>query len=91
MCDCRSIGMDGFTHRNFGMASTARAGHHFGMAGFGGSPNLVKDASELTAAGYVVQAPASGSLLDAFGSANRQYVMIGGGLLALFVLMKTLK
>lgn len=87
MCSC----MDGYTHRNFGRAQTMGSYSRRSFGGFGKSPNLVQDASDLTAAGYVVQAPASGDLFDAFGSANRQYVMIGAGALALLVLMKTIK
>lgn len=87
MCSC----MDGYTHRNFGRAPAMGSHSRRSFGGFGKSPNLVQDASDLTAAGYVVQAPASGDLFDAFGSANRQYVMIGAGALALLVLMKTIK
>jgi len=81
--------MDGFTHRHFG-GSPAMA-RSIGMGGFGKTPNLVQDASELTSAGYVVQAPASANILDAFGSANRQYVMYGLGALALVAVVKMLK
>lgn len=87
MCTC----MDGYTHRQFGRPQALGSYSPRNFGGFGKSPNLVQDASDLTAAGYVVQAPSSGNILDAFGSANRQYVMIGAGALALLALVKFIK
>ena len=61
------------------------------LAGFGKGPNLTQDYNELTQAGYVVQAPASTNILDAFGSQNRTMVEIGLAGLAVVVLVKLLK
>lgn len=58
---------------------------------FGGAPDYTKEFNDLTAAGYVVNAPASGNILDAFGVQNRTYVMLGAGALAIAVLVKLIK
>ena len=61
------------------------------LGGFGKGPNLTQDYNELTQAGYVVQAPASNNILDAFGSQNRTMVEIGLAGLAVLVLVKLIK
>lgn len=62
------------------------------LGGLGkGGPNLTQDYNELTQAGYVVSAPASSNILDAFGSQNRTLVEIGLAGVAVLVLVKMLK
>ena len=62
-----------------------------GLHGFGKTPSIQDQVTNVQNAGYVVQAPASGDILDAFGSQYRNYVLIGGAALGIALLVKLIK